>query len=147
RAILWGTDVFGNSVAVPPDLTNVVSAAAGDYHFLALKNDGTVTAWGDDSNGLTDVPANLTNATALAASWLQSLALTADGRVVVWGGSSAFQTNVLASLSNVVAVAAGAQNLALIGSGPPRLTMPPDRAVAIGATTAFRLTVTGLPPF
>ena len=142
--------LWGNSIAAPPDLTtvtNVIAVAAGDFHFLALKCDGTVTAWGDNSYGLATVPSNLTNAVALAATWDQSMALTADGRVVTWGYNSTAQTNVLANLSNVVAIATGSQNIALIGSGPPRLTMAIDRAVAIGSTTSFAIGVRGLTPF
>ena len=35
------------SDAVPPGLSGVTAIAAG-YHNLALKNDGTVVAWGDN---------------------------------------------------------------------------------------------------
>jgi hypothetical protein len=44
-----------------------VAIAAGWKHSLALKNDGTVVAWGDNSLGQLDVPANLSNVVAIAA--------------------------------------------------------------------------------
>ena len=59
----WNTDV-------PPDLTNVVAVAAGGGHSLALKDDGTIVAWGD--NG---VPSGLSNVMAVAAGRNHSFAL------------------------------------------------------------------------
>jgi hypothetical protein len=51
---------------VPPGLSNVVAIAAGLTHSIALKADGTVVAWGDDSLGQTNVPPGLNNVLALA---------------------------------------------------------------------------------
>ena len=52
---------------VPINLTNVTAITAGFEHTLALKDDGTVVAWGDNEHGQCDVPINLTNVTAIAA--------------------------------------------------------------------------------
>src|SRR5687767_3244865 len=52
----------------------------GSYHSLALKQDGTVVAWGQ-----TSVPAGLSNVVAVAAAADNSLALKSDGTVVGWG--------------------------------------------------------------
>jgi hypothetical protein len=84
-----------------------VAIAGGGYHSLALKNNGTVTAWGDNSSGQTSVPPGLSNVVAIAAGGYHSLALLTNGTVVAWGENGAGQTNVPAGLSNVVAVAAG----------------------------------------
>ena len=46
---------------------NVVAIAAGDYHSLALKSDGTVVGWGYNVNNQTTVPAGLSNVVAIAA--------------------------------------------------------------------------------
>ena len=51
-----------NTNAVTSNLTfgaNVKSIAAGYYHSVALKNDGTVVAWGDNSASQTTIPASL----------------------------------------------------------------------------------------
>ena len=39
----WGS---GNGTNMPTGLTNVVSVSAGSSHAVALRNDGTVSAWG-----------------------------------------------------------------------------------------------------
>ena len=52
--------------------TGVISVAAGLDHCLALRSNGTVTAWGNDSFGACDVPLNLTNVVAISAGWSQS---------------------------------------------------------------------------
>jgi hypothetical protein len=46
---------------VPAGLSDAVALAAGAYHSLALKADGTVVAWGSNGDGQTDVPAGLAN--------------------------------------------------------------------------------------
>ena len=48
-------------------LTNIIAIAGGGGHLLALRNDGTVAAWGCDCHGSTTLPPNLTNVTAIAA--------------------------------------------------------------------------------
>ena len=45
----------------PAASTNVMAVAAGYNHSVALKNDGTLVAWGDNFDGQTNVPVGLTN--------------------------------------------------------------------------------------
>jgi alpha-tubulin suppressor-like RCC1 family protein len=88
--------------------------AAGQYHSLALRSDGTVAAWGDNTYGQTTPPAGLSNVVAIAARSFHNLALRGDGTVVAWGD----QTTIPAGLSNVVAIAAGgSHSLALSSDG------------------------------
>ena len=104
--------------AEPDNLTNVVAVAAGSSHFLALKHDGTVVAWGDNSAGQTNVPSNLSGVVAIAAGPYHSLALRNDGTVIAWGYNAQGQTNVPGTLSDVVALAAGAtESLVLRSNG------------------------------
>jgi alpha-tubulin suppressor-like RCC1 family protein len=84
-----------------------VSIAAGDLHSLALKADGSVVAWGDNSYGQTNVPASATNVVAVAAGAYHNLVLKADGSVVGWGDNSDGQISVPASATNIVAIATG----------------------------------------
>jgi hypothetical protein len=60
---------------IPAGLSNVTAIAAGGLHSLALKSDGTVVGWGDDSYGQVTPPAGLSNVTAIAAGFGHSLAL------------------------------------------------------------------------
>ena len=93
---------------MPAGLSNIVTVAGGGSHSAALRNDGTVVAWGYNSYGQTNVPAGLSNVVALAAGDRHNLALSDDGTIVAWGFNYYGQTNVPADLTNVVALAAGA---------------------------------------
>jgi alpha-tubulin suppressor-like RCC1 family protein len=93
---------------VPPGavFTNI---AAGFDHSLALKNDGTVIAWGNNFDGQATVPAGSSNVVAIAAgAGGYSLALKSDGTVVGWGYNGYYgQITIPASATNVTAIAAG----------------------------------------
>jgi hypothetical protein len=115
--VAWGQNADGQT-NVPPGLTNAVAAAAGAYHGLALRADGTVAAWGRGADGQTNVPPGLTNAVAIAAGWYHSLALRADGTVAAWGQNTSGQTTVPPDLTNALGVAGGgSHSLALRAGG------------------------------
>jgi hypothetical protein len=108
-------------------LTNVVAIAAGEYHSLAVKADGTVVAWGDDSQGQSEPPPSLAGVVAVAGGGAHSLALKSDGSVVAWGANANGQCNLSPTLTGVVAMAAGsAHTLLLLGNNaaPPQLLYP-----------------------
>lgn len=119
--VTWGSDFAGQTVPVPPGLTNLVTGVGAGYDFsLALNYDGTVIAWGDDASGQTNVPAGLNNAVAVAGGFAHSLALRSDETVLAWGDDTYNQTNVPANLTNAVVAASGAYfNLALGNDGQP----------------------------
>jgi alpha-tubulin suppressor-like RCC1 family protein len=87
----------------------VKAIAAGGYHSMALKNDGTIVAWGDNSRGQTDIPPVARQGIqAIAGGLLYSLALTQTGSVIAWGSNRYGQTTVPpGALQNVTAIAAG----------------------------------------
>jgi len=113
---------------VPSGLMNVVAIAAGGYHSLALKGDGTVMAWGDDPDGETDVPSGLTNVVAIAAGGHHSLALKGDGTAVGWGFDNDGETDVPSGLTNVVAIAGGGYHSLALGNLPPGITVQPQKS-------------------
>lgn len=88
--------VFNLNVPGPSGATSI---AAGGRHSLAVKSDGTVWAWGDNTSGqLGNVTAGsrsstpvqvtgLTGVTKIAASGRHSLALKSDGTVWAWGSN------------------------------------------------------------
>jgi alpha-tubulin suppressor-like RCC1 family protein len=103
-------------------LSNVVAVAGGAAHSLALRNDGTVVAWGSYNNGgrpvRMTVPGGLGNLVGIASGDSHALALRSDGTVVGWGNNDYGQRSVPPGLSNVVAVAGGGyQSLALRSDG------------------------------
>lgn len=114
RVIAWGDNSFGQT-NLPPFLTNVAAVAAGEFHNLVLKGDGSVGAWGANSvigitTGQTAVPVGLSNVIAVAGGSRHSLALRADGTVIAWGQDELGRTDVPTSLSNAVAIAAGSSH-------------------------------------
>jgi hypothetical protein len=109
----WGYHVYGQTNA-PVTLTNPVAIAAGMYHSLALRTDGTITVWGDNTYRQTNAPAGLTNVAAISAGLYHNLALKADGTLAAWGAGTNIsfsphlgQSMIPAGLSNVVAIASG----------------------------------------
>ncbi len=84
---------------MPAGLSNAVAVAAGSYHSLALRSDGTIAAWGNHIFGQTNIPAGLSNVVAVAAGAYHSLALRSDGTVVAWGNNADGETNVPSGIS------------------------------------------------
>ena len=102
--VAWGND---GQATVPAGLSGVVAIAARGFHTVALKQDGTVVAWGSNNSGQTTVPAGLSGVVAIAVGRLYTVALKQDGTVVAWGSNSDGQATVPAGLSGVVAIAVG----------------------------------------
>jgi len=125
--VAWGTFVDAESnrpvfILSRQDISNVKAAAAGggpifnlggfqndETISLVVKEDGTVTGWGNNANG-TAIPASLSDVRTVAAGRLHGLALKQDGTVVGWGSNSSGQITIPANLSNVVAIAAGSSH-------------------------------------
>lgn len=142
----WGDDTYGqcgqgttatfyNGAKQVSGLAGVIAVAAGAYHSLALKGDGTVWAWGqndsgelgDDSATLRSTPVQvktgastfLGGITAISAGYQASMALGANGQVHCWGADNYGQigddtaiaskdvATVVPSLSGVRAIACG----------------------------------------
>jgi len=133
-----GCEVLGAGSTAP-------ATSAGSTHSLALKGDGTVWAWGNNSHGrlgdgtTTDSPTPvqvmasadvpLTGVTAISALGAHSLALKSDGTVWAWGSNTHGQLGdgtttdsptpvQVSSLTGVTAVATGENHsLALKSDG------------------------------
>ncbi|HYV91991.1 MAG TPA: T9SS type A sorting domain-containing protein [Chitinophagales bacterium] len=149
----WGDNLFGDlgdgssgvyAYSYVPvqvnSLTGIIAIGAGADYSVALKNDGSVWAWGWDKYGQlgngdttdSNVPvqvSSLTGITAISIGWGHSLALKNDGTVWAWGWNQYGQlgngdttdSNVpmqVGSLTGITAIAAGyAHSLAVKNDG------------------------------
>jgi alpha-tubulin suppressor-like RCC1 family protein len=104
--VAWSGSRFYNygQTNVPAGLSNVVAVAARNYNSLALRDNGTVAAWGYNPSGVNDPTEGLSNVVAIACGYVYNLALRENRTVAAWGVGD---TNTPAGLSNVVAVACG----------------------------------------
>ncbi|HLY08330.1 MAG TPA: RCC1 repeat-containing protein [Planctomycetota bacterium] len=106
---VWGDNTLGQlgngsasstpgAVALVSGLTGITAISAGAYCNLALRSDGTIWGWGDDSSGQlgngsapttpVTVPTqtiNLTGVVSISASYYASAAVLNDGTVWAWG--------------------------------------------------------------
>lgn len=136
NVIAWGSNTYGQT-NVPPDLTNAIAVAAGAFHSVALRSDGTVVAWGDNGYGQTNVPLGLSNVVAINCGRYHTVALKSDGTVSAWGGPG--QVSAPAGLSNVVAVAGSyGSSYALLTDGSIR-SWPPFGTTAPGVGNVMAL--------
>jgi hypothetical protein len=136
--------VLGSSQRVPQavvNLSNARTVAAGEFHAVALRSDGTVVVWGSNFEGklgtgafggnfpTPQVVSGLTDVTAIAAGLDHTLARRSDGSVWAWGENDACQLGLndttaratatqVPGLANVTAIfAGGAHSLALRSDG------------------------------
>jgi alpha-tubulin suppressor-like RCC1 family protein len=102
--LTWGDN--GQTPVPLAAQSGVTAIAAGGTLIVALKNDGSIVAWG---NGQTTIPVAAQSAvTAIAAGWDHTVALKNDGSVVAWGYNAYGKTTVpVAAQSGVTAIAAG----------------------------------------
>jgi alpha-tubulin suppressor-like RCC1 family protein len=117
----WGSDTNGECDR-PATLTNATAIAAGDYHSVAVTDNGTVLQWGKYSDGTNfyavGSPPSYSNVVAVAASLGHDLALRADGSVANWGLTNDFANFVPTNLQPAKAIAAGwYHNIALLTNG------------------------------
>ena len=98
-----------------------VQVAGGEGHVVGLRGDGSVSAWGYNGDGQTNIPADLGPCTDIAAGYYHTVALRTDGSVRAWGRNDYGQTNIPADLGPCTAVAAGAYHtVALQADGSVR---------------------------
>jgi alpha-tubulin suppressor-like RCC1 family protein len=104
-----------NTPAMIPTLGSVTAIAAGGFHSLALKTDGTVWAWGKNNMGQVgdnstlnrNAPnkVNVKQATEVAAGFDFSLVLGYDGSISAWGNNNYGQLGVGTTSGNYLSAA------------------------------------------
>jgi hypothetical protein len=132
----------------------VIAVAAGGFHSLALKGDGTVVAWGSNTYGQTNAPASLTNAIAISAGLYHSIAIRSDGSVVAWGAGTNTtaqphfsQSRIPIGLGNTVAaIGGGYHSLGLVTDGSPFVMRQPwSWSIETGDSVSLNLMALGTP--
>ncbi|VEN45702.1 unnamed protein product [Callosobruchus maculatus] len=85
------------SISRVPELEDVISAASGQHHTVALKSNGTVLSWGENKFGQLGVNPNVSSSfvplevfsqeglTSVYAGWTHTAALASAGDVFTWG--------------------------------------------------------------
>ena len=113
----WGRSVEVQTTT-PAAIGLVVQIAAGDYHSVALRHNGSVLCWGSNADGQCNTPANLGPVKRIAAGYNTTIALLRTGSVACWGVNVNGECNVPAGLSDAIQVAGGGyHNLALRANG------------------------------
>jgi alpha-tubulin suppressor-like RCC1 family protein len=76
-----------SKVNATQDATDIVQVSCGPYHALALREDGTVRAWGTPNSftSAAQVPPGLNGVRQIEAGGTFSYAVRSDGSVVRWG--------------------------------------------------------------
>jgi len=113
--IAWGYDSSGQ-VSNVPEGNDFVDVAAGKYHGLAIRSDGSLVAWGSNSYGQCNVPGG-NDFIAIAGGSRHSIALKSDGSIIGWGDNTNGQIDVPEG-NDFVAIASGDyHNLAITTEG------------------------------
>jgi len=107
---------FNEEGDVPDGLVGITALAAGAAHTIALREDGTVVTWGNNTHGQLDAPSGLVKVVGIAAHTTHNLALTTEGKIVAWG------TNRSGAL------AVPAEFRAVVTSGEEEEPRPADKA-------------------
>ena len=107
-----GMSIRAGAVVGPAGLSNIVGIAAGEFHSLVIKSDGTVAAWGKSDGGECTPPAGLSGVSQVVAGSNYSLALKTDGTLVTW--PSAEITNPIRTIpvnaTQITGIAAGSSH-------------------------------------
>lgn len=111
----------GNWTNTPvSNLSGIIDISAGAYHSLALKDDGTITGWGDDIYGQASSGNNLNNITKISAGGYHSLAIINinGGMVTGWGNNDYGQSSNGNYLTGVKEISAGhLHSIAMLNNG------------------------------
>lgn len=105
KVVAWGYNGDGQCDVPIAAHGGVVAISAGSAHSVAVIQDGSVVAWGENRYRQTNLPKGLSEVATVAAGGYHTLALKRDHTLVAWGANSEFI--VPAGLSSVAGISAG----------------------------------------
>ena len=101
----------------PPNNSTFIEIACGQYHNVALKNDGTIKTWGYNYMRQNNYPKD-NGYVAIACGREHSVALKKNGKIVTWTRTQNGQTNDSPTEYDYIKIACGAHhNVALKKNG------------------------------
>jgi hypothetical protein len=118
-----------------------VGVAAGVWHSLGLKSDGTIVAWGSNTYGQCNVPAPNADFIGIEAGSFHGLGLKSDGSIVAWGKNDYGQSNAPVPNENFIAIAAGELHSLGLKSSPATAVEEPPSGHAPGTVMLAILSV------
>ena len=136
--VAWGIDgrtpADYGQVRHTPAGNHFVAVAAGDYHSVALRSDGSLAVWGGDGP-VGDTPAGNDFVAIAAGSW-HSVALRSDGSLVAWGSDNSGQVSETPAGNDFVAIAAGSLHNVAVKSDGSLVAWGDDRYFQVTSTPA-----------
>jgi hypothetical protein len=126
----WGRFEVTDNI---PSGNDFIAVAAGRQHALALKSDGSLVGWGENSLGQCNVPLG-NGYVAIAAGAADSLAIKSDGSLVAWGQNNEGQCDVPEGNNFIAIVVGGHHSVALFvdNFAPKAQPAPSHQVVEIG---------------
>lgn len=79
----FGVDAGNGNLSTPPGVAGITMVSVSHTHALALDTSGQIYAWGNNSNGQTNIPSGTFK--SVSAGLLHSAALNNNNKLVVWG--------------------------------------------------------------
>lgn len=110
----WGRDIAGEISPTPASALPSVEIAAGGYHTVVRRADGSIGCFGRNIEGQCGTPAGLTAAASIDARGFNTAAVLVDGSLRIWGANSNQQLNIPANLGTVRKVSLGSGFVSVI---------------------------------
>ena len=116
--------------------------AAGNGFSYALRTNGLIALWGDNSSGQLAIPPTLLTGggvAAIAAGEANALALKENGQIYAWGRTTYGATNIPTAATNMAAIAVGGNHcVALKSPGVPAMACQPwSQTIDASSNTVF----------
>lgn len=115
--LAWG-DNTGGQTNIPAGIDDAVAIAAGDFHSILLRQDGSLMGWGYNGDGQAVAPTSTLRFVSIASGAAHNLAILENGSVIGWGRNESGQTTIPAAVQAPLMVAGGdSHSLALLSAG------------------------------